>query len=268
MIRELTIHNLKENKVHILSIFAIILMYGTISVAMYDPNPNGLEAFQEMLDQMPAAMISLLGFESLTGPMISYISNYLYGFIMIIFPMIYIILVSNRLVSKHIDKGSMIYILTMPYTRKRIITNQLLFYIISFLFIYISNVVIVIGVSEIMFKGLLDIKLFIILNYIVLSVHLFTMSLAFLSSTFFSDSQKNSGITSAVLILAFVFTMLSRLGDKIEFIKYLTPYSIINVDFILEGNGNGIIGGTIMLVISIIIFITSIHYFDKKSIII
>ncbi len=268
MIKELMKHNIKENKVHFISILLIIMLYGSISVAMFDPSPDGLEAFQQMIDQMPESMINIFGFQNLNGPMVSYISNYLYGFIMIIFPIIYIILVGNRLVVRHIDKGSMVYILTMPYTRKRIITNQALFFVLSFIIIFVVNVGVVIGMSEIMFKGLLDIKLYLVLNFIALSVHLFMMGITFLISVIISDFQLSSGVTSGLLITTAVFNMLARLGDKVEFLKYLTPYSIVNVDYILEGNGNGVLGGIIMLILAIIVFVSSIKYFDRKSIII
>lgn len=268
LIKELFIHDIKENKIHFIAVTLIIMLYGTISVGMFDPDPAGLEAFQEMIEMMPEAMVNLMGFDNLIGPLVEYLSNYLYGFIMIIFPMIYIILVGNRLVSRHNDKGSMIYIITMPYSRRKIISTQAVYYITSFTVMYVINVLIVILMSALMFPGNLDIGLYLMLNLVTFSVHLLLSSVVFLISTAFSEFSLASGISSGLLMSFFVLMMLGRLSDKISFLNFFTPYSLIDIEYILEGGGNGLIGAIFSLIGAVLIYLFSIEYFNRKSIII
>ena len=266
MIKDLFIHNIKENKVLVIAFTMFVMIYVATSVGMYDPNSN--EAMEAMMQLLPESMVNMFGFGDLTGSMVRYLSNYLYGFIMLMIPMIYTVMVGTKLVSKHVDRGSMIYLVTMPYTRKKIALTQAVFYILSFTVILLVNVLVLIIMSVTMFPGLLDIGLFLMINFVTLSVHLFLSSIAFLVSVLVGDSTRSLGISGGILFTFVILHMVSGLGESTEFLKYLTPFSLVNVDYILEGSGNGLLSGFIMLTLTGLIYYGAIQLFDRKSLII
>ncbi|MCG8484270.1 MAG: ABC transporter permease subunit, partial [Clostridia bacterium] len=112
----------KANWVILLMITLVILMYVSISITMFDP--DNIEKMNAMLDMVPEGMLKAMGFENLGTDLTEYLSNYLYGFIFIMFPMIYCIIVSNKLIAKHVDSGSMAYLLTTPNSRVKIAVTQ------------------------------------------------------------------------------------------------------------------------------------------------
>lgn len=266
MVKELFKLNWKENKVWILAFTGILLIYSTISVAMFDPeSANTMEA---LIGLLPEAMVRMFGFENLGTNMTYYVSNYLYGFIILMFPLIFIIITGNKMVSRHVDSGSMIYMVTMPYTRRKIIFNQALFFVLSVLFIILVNVSVVIIMAEIMFSGHLDIGLFLALNFVTIGVMLVTAAIAFFFSCLFSDSSKTLGASGGLLFMFIITHMISGLDEKTEFLRFFTPFTLIDVNHILEGGGNGMLVGTLMYVIAIGIFYASIELFNRKSLII
>ena len=266
MIKDLFIYNLKENGKLILAFTGILLMYGTISVGMFDP--DSAETLQAMLDLMPEAMIRMLGFDNLGESMVQYVSNYLYGFIMILFPIIFIVMVGNKLVAKHVDKGSMIYLITMPYTRKQIITTQAVFFVLALMFMLLVDLAVLLTMSATMFPGLLEYGTFLVLNLVTLSLYFLLAGITFMISTIFRYASRSVGLSGGILFVFVILSMLSGISEQTEFLAFLTPVSLLNIDYILEGGGNGIIRAIILLILSFGLFYGSIEIFDKKSIII
>ena len=98
--KTLYVREMKKSIKMLLIFAAVITMYVTIIIGMYDPEMmEMLKGFEEMMPELMAAGGMTTGATSLLGFMVSY----LYGFIFLIFPMIYCILRGNGLVSKYID---------------------------------------------------------------------------------------------------------------------------------------------------------------------
>lgn len=266
MIKSLFLFNLRENKILIIAFSLIGTLYATVSIGMYDP--SSAEALEAMLDLLPEAMIKMMGFDQIGGDITHYVSNYLYGFIMLLFPVIFSIMLGTKLVSKYVDQGSMTYLLTMPYTRRKIVITQAVFFALSLFVIIFFNVLVIIVMAESMFPGSLDIWKFIMLNLVTYAVHLALSGLTFLCSVLFSDSSKSLGVSGGILISFFILNMLSSISEQTEFLKYFTPFTLIDIEHILASGGNGVLGFIITMITAIAIFIVSIEIFHRKSIII
>lgn len=266
MIWDLQLLNYRENRVFVFGVAGFLLIYVFSSIGMWDP--EGIEVLQDMMDLLPPAMTNMLGFDNLGGSLTSYLLNYMYGFLMLLFPIIYTIMVGNRLVSKHATSGSMIFLLTMPYSRRRIMINQAIFYASGLLFIFLVNVTVMILFSNIMFPGMLDIGKLLIINLVTYGAHLILAGVTFLFSCYFDDSQTSVMCSSIVLIGSTVAYMVSNLGDGTAFLKYVSVFTFIDVDYILEGSGNGLLIGLLLTLIGAGSFVAGIELFDRKSIVI
>ncbi|NLK75644.1 MAG: hypothetical protein GX288_10210 [Clostridiales bacterium] len=90
---------------------AVLTMYTAVIIYMFDPEmAQMLNDYQEMMPGLMAAM----GMSGDTGTLIAFINTYLYGFIMLIFPMIFSIVLVNKILMKYIDSGSMANLLASP----------------------------------------------------------------------------------------------------------------------------------------------------------
>ena len=101
---------------------AIVSMYVTIIIRMYDPEMMAtLDSFYEIMPEIMASVGMKAGATSLIGFMISY----LYGFILLIFPMVFCILRGNGLIAKYSEKGSMVTLLSAPIKRSTVAATQI-----------------------------------------------------------------------------------------------------------------------------------------------
>ena len=112
-----------KGSIKLLVIFAAVMaLYISVIISMYDPElMKTLDGFVEVMPELMAAVGMSAGATSLLGFMISY----LYGFILLIFPMVFCILRANGLIAKYVDKGSMVSLVAAPVKRRTIACTQM-----------------------------------------------------------------------------------------------------------------------------------------------
>ncbi len=264
--KTLFITTLKANWTILLYIILICMIYIVTSVTMF--NPDTPEFTETMLQLLPKNMLEAFGFTNMGTNLTSYLAGYLYGFILLVFPFIYTAIIANRLIAKHVDSGSMACLLSTPNTRVRIASTQAIYLFTSTIALYavIYSAALILSVS--IWPGLLDMGLYAVLNLVTLSTALVSASLGFLSSCVFSDTRRSTAFGAGVPLVMIVLKMVSGISDKIEWLKYFTVYSLIDVNRILEGGTYSLFATIILLSVSIVLFASGIIVFNKKSLII
>ncbi|MBN2794383.1 MAG: hypothetical protein JXR88_03170 [Clostridia bacterium] len=255
--------NLKNNWLILLFITGMMLMYTTIAIGMF--SPESAESLEGMLKMLPEAMIKGFGFEGIGTELTAYLGSYLYGFIYLTFPIIYIVVVSQNVIVKHVDSGSMAYLLTTPNTRKSIALTQSSFLVSTLFLILLINVMTGILMSITMFPGHLQIGPYIALNIATFGTLYLIASFDFFLSCFFNDSKKMLSIGASIPILFIALKMLSALGEELAFLKYFTLFSLLDVNRILGSGSFTVTISAITLLFGTGIFYGSIVLFDKKS---
>ena len=91
-----------KGSIKLLIIFgAIMTMYVSIIINMYDPQM--MKTLDNFAEVMPELMASV-GMKAIAANLLGFMVSYLYGFILVIFPMIFCILRGNALIAKYVDK--------------------------------------------------------------------------------------------------------------------------------------------------------------------
>ena len=242
------------------------MIYVATSISMF--NPESAEFIESMLKVMPEGMLKVFGFENLGTDLTQYISNYLYGFILLVFPFIYTSIVANRLMAKHVDSGSMSYLLSTPNTRNKVALTQAVYLISSTaaVFVFITGAAILMCTS--IWPGMLKIGLYLSLNMVALSATLVVAAISFLASCIFSDTKYSLAFGVGIPLFFVVSRMLHGLSDKIDWLKYLSVYTVINIEKILDGGTYALFATMALLGVSVVLYAAAIWIFNKKSLII
>ena len=94
----------------LLLIFILILaMYFSIMLTMFDPE---LGLRWRSLRSLCRKMMAAVGMSGTAATLVDFFSTYLYGMIMIMFPFLFSVILSLRLLVKKVDNGSMTYLLS------------------------------------------------------------------------------------------------------------------------------------------------------------
>ena len=252
-----------KKSVKMLIIFgAVITMYVTIIIGMYDPEMmKMLDGFAEMMPKLMAAV----GMDTSANTLLGFMVSYLYGFIFLIFPMVYCILRGNGLISKYTDDGAMAVLIAAPIKRITIVATQLA--------VLVSGVVILIAystglellVANSKFPGELVTGDLLRLNLALLCLHLFIAGICFLASCVFSDTKYSIAFGAGIPAFMYVMQMLANVGEKTEAAKYFTFFTLFNANGI-AANETGAFAGVIILFLgAIVMYIAGSLVFCKKD---
>jgi len=263
-LKALLLFNIKQNYGIFSIILGVLVMYLCVIINMYDP--NGMEELIALAEfKMSSDMLTAFGFNiDVNSSLISMITSYFYGMLIYFILIIYVIMVSNRLVVEHVNKGSMAYLLATPHTRTKIATHQAIFFIVSIAILLIVLTIAGIVTSEASFPGLLDIKAFLLLNLGMFLLFGMFSGISFLSSCIFNET-KNALSLGAGLPLGFIIIdILGNADPSLNFLHNFTIISLLDSDAIITGGS--IIGSFIIMAVSTIaLYVAAIRIFSKRD---
>lgn len=210
-------------------IILVLIFMMTTEYSAYHDNPD----MQEIMDAIPEQMLKAFSMQgtNLTTPsgFISLASFYFYLLLGI-----HAIVLGTGIIAKEERDKTAEFFLTMPITREEAIMSKLTAAIINCLILLavtIGGVIITLlryepGREFYEFLGYLTIALFMI-QMIFLSVGMFLSSIL--------KRYKTSGKIGTFLLVGLYFvSMITSLSDKVDFLKYLTPFKYYEASNLLN----------------------------------
>lgn len=252
-----------KGSIKLLIIFAaVITLYVSIIIGMYDPEMMAmLDGFVEAMPEIMAAVGMSAGAANLLGFMVSY----LYGFILLIFPMAFCILRGNGLIAKYIDKGSMVSLVAAPVKRRTVAFTQMSVLVSGILLLMIYSTALELICAAISFPGELNPTELLVINGGLLSLHLFIGGICFLTSCLFSDMRYSVGFGAGIPALMYVLQMLANVGGDAEKAKYFTFFTLFDPSALITKDNGAIAGVFVLLVGAIVLYTFGIMIFSKKD---
>lgn len=117
MIWPLFKYNIKTNRFLWLLLLAVMFMYYSIIISMFDP--ENIEALTKMLELFPKELMDAMGFSQFGTTLLTFVVGYIYGFLIFLFPLILTVVINHKLVASMVDKGSMAYLLSAPFQESK-----------------------------------------------------------------------------------------------------------------------------------------------------
>ncbi|MBN2268100.1 MAG: ABC transporter permease subunit [Acholeplasmataceae bacterium] len=254
---------LKANYKVLIIIFLILMMYSSIIIGMYDP--SSMEAWDAMLSLLPESLLKAMNFTMDEASFLGYIAGYYYGFIIVMFPLIYIAIIGQRMIARYVDTGSMSFLLATPNTRKKIATTQGLYLFVSTMVLLILTALMILIFGILMFRGELSIGRFIILNLNVIALFVLLSGIAFLASAAFNEVRLAVSIGAGIPFGFFIVEMLSGVSEDLSFLRYFTPFTLFNTSKILASDSIVWLHMGVLVILGLICYIVGVYIFDKKD---
>ncbi|WKY42876.1 hypothetical protein Q5O14_09310 [Eubacteriaceae bacterium ES2] len=220
---------LKDIKDHFLFLllFAFLMnVYLAVLIYMYDP--SGMGAFNDIVSFLPNRLVVFLDLATIDSSMSGFLGGLFFGLPIYIFPMIYCIVMGNRLVTKYVYDGSFACFLETPNSRIKIITTQAVYLIVSISLLFLSVQIIGTQMSDMMYPGVLDTALFTQMN---VGAAFMTTAIAMINFFFgciFNDSKLTMFFSTAFPVLFFTLTFISGLSERFASLKIFSIYSVYN----------------------------------------
>lgn len=244
------------------SAFYILLMFW-----LYPSIASNSEDINRLMESMPEGLGRAFGLQGGFGSAGSFISGEYYGLILILILSIFCITMSTRLMARLVDQGSMAYILAAPTTRIKVALTQA--------GVLVTGLLVIMGITtaaglvgNAMFlegKHSLEIPEFLLMNLSAFLLFIAVGGISFLISAVSSDEKKALGWSGALIITFFVLDLLGKISDNIEWMRYLSIFSLYRPGEIVNGGGEVVLHATILVLIGGISFVTGVQLFRRRD---
>lgn len=252
-----------KKSIKLLVIFAaIITVYVSIIIGMYDPEMMAtLDKFYQVMPELMASVGMTAGATTLIGFMISY----LYGFILLLFPLLNTVLRANGLIANYVDKGSMVTLLAAPVKRRVVAQTQMWVHVTGIVLLVLYTTSLEFAVAAWSYPGQLQLGALLRLNGGLLALHLLIGGIAFLASNVFSDPKYSLGFGAGIPVLMFVLQMLASVGNEAQVAKYFTVFSLFQAEGLVSGQATALMGASLLVFGAILLYGLAVAVFSKRD---
>lgn len=260
MIKPLFKRNMSSAFVPFAIILSLISMYTIVIIYMYKPELSDmLNDFQKALP----SMMSLFGMTGIATGLLDWIQIYLYGFIMLFFPILFTVLLVNDLVAGYTDDGSIACLLATPNKRRKIIATQAVSAILYTFLLMAAITCIGLVSCSILFPGELDIGRYLLLQAGTLLLVNALCGISFMAACFTNDRKKYYVVGAGIPVLFFFINMMSTIGDDLSFLKYATIYSLLDTGALIKGEVNAVGFAALALIAAATYAVGCAHFVRK-----
>lgn len=241
------------------SIFFLIY----VGMIKYEGFSNAGNSANELMDSLPDAFKAIMGLGELN---LALISGYyvVFFFYFALLGGVHAIMQGSVVLSKEERDKTADFLLVKPVKRKHVITCKI---IASLIAVVIFNLVTWIGsliAIEIFNDGPPINDLVTKLMISLLFMQLIFFSLGLLMGAITRTTKKATGISTAILLGSFLLSVIIDLYEKIDFLKYVTPFKYFDGKMVYS---NGIEAKFVTISIVVILISVGLTYFiyQKKD---
>jgi len=243
-------------------ILSVLAIYIILIIGMY--NPDMQKTLGEIVELMPELMTAF-GMSAYASSLMEFLVSYLYGMLLIVLPLLFCILRSNALIAKYVEQGSMVYLVAAPVKRRTVALTQCLVLVSCITMICVCVSVVQIAAARFYFPAELDIPGLLEMNTGLMCLLLFCSGFCFLCSCLFSDTRHSTAFGAGIPVLMYLVQMLSNTGGKLEWLRYLTFFTLFNPNGILQGESAAVAGIIILFTGAVLLFSAGITVFCYKD---
>ena len=254
---------IKFNYVIWLIFMFILVMYFSIIISMYDPSTK--DSMDALLASLPPQLVDAMNFKTVDSTLLGFVAGYFYGFLILLFPLIYSVIMADRMIARYVDTGSMAFLLSTPTKRASVAFTQAVFLLGSLLLLLIAVALVGVGISQALFPGELEIGKFISLNVGAILLYFALSGVGFFASCLFNESKFSLAFGGGIPVAFFLIKMLSAVAEPLSGLKYLSLMTLFDPNEIIAGSSSVLPMYAAMAVIGLVLYAAGIYAFSKKD---
>lgn len=172
-------------------------------------------------------------------------------------------IMGSNILLKEENDHTIEYLNSLPVNRNSIVINKVL---VGLIYIFLMVVIIaVFNYFGLLLSGDFDQKLYIILSITPLLSSLPIYFICLFLSTFMNKTKKMLGLSLALVLISYVLQILSSMGDKVEFLKYFSVFTLADTRGVIINVSISPIMVIVSFIISIIFFILTLKKYNRKE---
>lgn len=257
----------RELKVNLKS----LIIWTTIIVAMfiivfliYPSLMKDVDKIEALLETMPKEMLSVFNMDIIS---INSVSGWLLteGYLMInLLGGCFFAILGGTILLKEEHDGTIDFLYSKPVTKNQIVTAKLLTgltYIIAFNLVI--SICTLIGLS---LSNDFNWMHWLLSSIAPIFVHTFFFTLSLLVSNYFKKTNKSITINIGIVLGTYIIGVIALMSEKLEFLKYFSPFEYINTKPIVTNNSLDILNISLLVIYTGIILVGLYSTYNKKEV--
>ena len=241
---------------------AIALIAGGMSKYAALSSSGG--SITELMDVLPKSLLNMMGISGFDISTAIGFYGVLFLYIIVMTTIHAVMLGSNIIAKEETDKTTE-FLLVKPVSRNKVITSKLLAAVLN---IVILNIVTfaasLVAVNYFKEGDSITSDIALLMGGMFILQIMF-MSIGSLMATVKKHSKGVASTATGVLLVTFMLSMIINMNDKLENLKYLTPFKYFEAQAVIGGNGFEAIFIVLSLVIIVLCLIGTYRFYEKRD---
>lgn len=218
-----------------------------------------------IFELLPGSLRVALGLEHYEPSLNGVLGGYLHGTVLMIVPLIFSVPAACRMVSAKTENGIMAWILATPNDRARVAFTQICFLTGSLFAMFFVT-----GTAGMLCGLWKQSALFSAGSFFLMILGAFCLqfsagAVAFLASCACNERETAFLIAAGVPLLFYLIYMLSNLGGILDYLKYVTVFSLCSADDIIEGNLMFVWKYPVLILAGVFLYWMGMRVFEKRD---
>ena len=243
-------------------IAAVIALYASVIIGMYDPALG--ESLALMRDAMPE-LFAAFGMADQGTTLLEFMVNYLYGFLLVALPLVLVAVLSSRVVVRHIERGSISYLLAQPVGRTRLMLSQASVLVFCLVLLVAVLTAFELACSQALFPGELEASDLVVVNAATFCLWLFLSGMCWAGACALPNVSAARWAGVALCTLFVLAQMLSGVGDELSWIGDVTPLALFDPLGVASGNTGALAGAAALGVSGAVLFALGTIAFVRRD---
>lgn len=194
------------------------------------------QSINDIMDIYPKSLLNMLGISSFDLSKVIGFYGVLFLYLILI-ATIHAVMLGSNIISKEENDKTIEFLLVKPVSRNNVITSKLLAALLNIIILNIVTLIASYLVVNHFNEGDAILE-----DIAILMVGMFVLQLIFMciGSFLASASRQPNNATSAstgILLITFMLSMIINMNDKLENLKYITPFQYFKAESIILGDG-------------------------------
>ena len=243
-------------------IACVCALYVGVIVSMYDPE---LGASLELMREAMPELFAAFGMADQGATLLEFLVNYLYGFFLVVFPLVLAAMLADRLMVRHIERGSITYLLAQPIGRVRLALSQLLVLVACLVALMAALTVLEFAVAGALFPGELAAADLLAVNAATLGLWALFAGVCWASACALPNVAAARWAGVAICVVFVLVKMASGVGEGLSWLADLTPLALFDPLGVASGDAAAIAGSVTLALPGLALAVLGIARFSRRD---
>ena len=244
----------------------LILMFLVVYLIYpYVITDEAIKSMDELMKMFPEEMLKAFNMDmSSIETAYGWLKTEGFMYVLLIVGIYSSILGGSILLKEESDK-TIEYLGFLPIKRSKILTNKIIVGVV-----YIILIVLILGIFNyisLLLSGPFDHKQFVLLSVTPILIGLPLFSISLFISSFLHKTKKIIGISLGMVFIFYLFSVLSEISSKVEFMKYFSVYTLADTRNVIANTQINTISILLSIVITIVFIVLTYIRYNRKELI-